>query len=54
MLEMFQSGGIELKLFDAKASLFKDEFDGIGEASNRELTSYPVKKRRTRKSVSGI
>ena len=40
MLEIFISGGIELKLFDVKAMLYKDEDNGFCEATHRELAGF--------------
>ncbi|MDB9791236.1 MAG: DUF1456 family protein [Bacteroidia bacterium] len=40
MLEIFISGGIELKLFDVKAMLYKDEDNGFREATHRELAGF--------------
>lgn len=40
MLDMFHSGGIELKLFDVKAMLYKDEDDLFREATHRELAGF--------------
>lgn len=40
MLEMFTSGGIELKLFDVKAMLYKDDDDEFREATHRELAGF--------------
>jgi uncharacterized protein YehS (DUF1456 family) len=40
MLDMFLSGGIELKLFDVKAMLLKDEYEGFREATHRELAGF--------------
>ena len=40
MLEIFISGGIELKLFDVKAMLYKDEDNGFREAKHRELAGF--------------
>ena len=40
MQELFSSGGIDLKLFDVKAMLFKDEYEGFREATHRELAGF--------------
>ncbi len=40
MLDMFQSGGIELKLFDVKAMLYKDDDEQFREATHRELAGF--------------
>jgi uncharacterized protein YehS (DUF1456 family) len=37
---MFTSGGIELKLFDVKALLYKDESEDFREATHRELAGF--------------
>lgn len=40
MLDMFLSGGIELKLFDVKAMLYKDDDDLFREATHQELAAF--------------
>ena len=40
MLDMFTSGGIDLKLFDVKALLYKDEDAEFREATHRELAGF--------------